>query len=165
MVDLTINWERKLIEPFSTPGPRRPEAPGPTLQGPLLRDAVLHASRRIRTISHSRRYFLRSALRGLAALPFFGLTLEARAVSAEAGLPKLAEDDPEARALGYVQDAGRADATRFAQRSGPESAQQLCRRCQFFSAAGDSAWGTCVIFPERLVNADRWCSNWYERAE
>jgi hypothetical protein len=70
-------------------------------------------------------------------------------------MPRLAESDPQAQALGYKHSAADVDQSAF-----PRYAQgQVCSNCNLYQTqAGDEQWGGCQIFPGKLVNADGWCS-------
>jgi hypothetical protein len=83
-----------------------------------------------------------------------------RAPSSQSGgqggdMPRLAESDPQAQALGYKHSAADVDRSAF-----PRYAQgQLCSNCTLYQPqAGDEPWGGCQIFPGKLVNANGWCS-------
>ena len=74
-------------------------------------------------------------------------------------MPKLAEDDPMAQAMKYVNDASTVDAA-----SRPNPAEdQRCSNCALIQGdAGD--WRPCQIFPGKVVNANGWCSVWAPKA-
>ncbi|MFC5741039.1 high-potential iron-sulfur protein [Dyella tabacisoli] len=93
----------------------------------------------------SRRRFLKVAVGTTAAVVAIGgLPRFARA----ADLPHVAESDPTAKALGYVEDAGRGGAKR--------KAGDVCSNCQFYTG-GPSGYGPCQLFPGKSVNAKGWC--------
>jgi hypothetical protein len=103
----------------------------------------------------SRRDFLKLAAVGAAALPAGAALLRAQDAVAQ-DLPKLAEDDPAAQALGYVHDASAVDAAKY-----PRYEQgQLCSNCMQIQGEEGAQWRPCAIFPGKLVNADGWCSVW-----
>ena len=108
--------------------------------------------------SQSRRQAIKLSLTGLAALPL-GVLLHPESVCAES--PKLEDDEPMARQLGYVHDATKTDTTKFPKRAGADGDSQFCRSCQFFTGEGDAEWGECTIFSGRLVNANGWCNSWF----
>ncbi|MCP4331724.1 MAG: high-potential iron sulfur protein 2 [Gammaproteobacteria bacterium] len=81
-------------------------------------------------------------------LPTSGLILSRIAFAAD--MPKLSIDDPTAKSLDYTHES--ADASK------------RCAGCQFYTGASDSAWGACVIFPEKLVSAEGLCNSWFMRA-
>ena len=69
-------------------------------------------------------------------------------------LPHLAENDPQAAALGYKNDAKKVDAKKFANyKAGTD-----CDDCLQFEGKKGEAWGPCKIFPGKAVNAHGWCS-------
>jgi hypothetical protein len=94
----------------------------------------------------SRRRFLKAAVGTAAvAVAIGGLPRLARA----ADLPHLAETDPTAKALGYVEDASKTtDAKR--------KAGDDCANCQFYSG-GATGYGPCQLFPGKSVSAKGWC--------
>jgi hypothetical protein len=96
-----------------------------------------------------RRRFLVVAAMATAALPIaLRLIPEARA----AALAKLPLDNPQAKALGYVEDAGKATAAGYK----PGSS---CTNCQFFTAAT----GACALFAGFSVSPGGWCSAWSKK--
>lgn len=99
-----------------------------------------------------RRRFLRGTAAGLAAVPVAGLFGTAGA----ADQPRLDPGNPQAKALSYVHDAGKAsDNPAF-----KEGAN--CANCVQWTG-GDSKWGGCNIFPGKQVNRDGWCTAWAEQ--
>lgn len=104
-----------------------------------------------REIDRSRRRFLTGALAGVIGAPIVGPT-GSRAVLA-ADKPKLSLDNPQAKALKYVHDAGEAsDNPAFTEGSN-------CANCLQWTG-GDAEWGGCRIFPDKLVNRNGWCTAW-----
>ena len=69
------------------------------------------------------------------------------------GMPRLEESDPQANALGYVALATAVDAAKYPQ----YSSGQDCANCALYTAASDTEWGPCSIFPGKLVAAKGWC--------
>lgn len=96
-----------------------------------------------------RRFLIQAAV--VAALPFVALATTG-VVQAQA-LKPLPTDNPQAKALGYVEDAGKATNPAFK----PGSA---CANCQFFTAAS----GACALFPGFAVAPKGWCSAWAKKA-
>jgi hypothetical protein len=93
----------------------------------------------------SRRRFLKFAT-GVLALATSGfLSRNARA----AELPPLGENEPTAKALGYVENA--ATSTNPKHQHGA-----ACANCQFYRG-GAGARGACQVFPGKSVNARGWC--------
>lgn len=99
--------------------------------------------------NQGRRKLLRMGFYGLAAVPL--TRLAAGDIAAAEDLPKLALDDPQAKALSYHHDAGKAEADTRKQ-------GQYCHNCNLYAGEGKAQWGKCNIFPGKLVNRDGWCS-------
>jgi hypothetical protein len=98
----------------------------------------------------SRRRFLMQAAVAATTLPLLA-TMARR--PAEAALAKLPLDNPQAKALGYVEDAGKT--TNAAHKAGSS-----CSNCQFFTAAT----GACALFSGFTVSPKGWCSAWAKKA-
>ena len=73
---------------------------------------------------------------------------------------KLDEKDPQAVALGYVDDASRADVKKFPK----YAAGQACSNCSLYQGKAGEATGNCALFPGKQVNAKGWCSAWAKKA-
>jgi High potential iron-sulfur protein len=72
-----------------------------------------------------------------------------------AALPHLSESDPTGKALGYVEDAGKVDKTKFpAYKPGAH-----CATCNFFQGKAADEYGPCQIFPGKAVAAKGWCAS------
>lgn len=85
---------------------------------------------------------------------------ESSAAAEEVQLTPLAEDDAQAKALAYVEDATTTDTSvqvRY------ESGQE-CSNCVLFMPQGDAGRGACSIFPGRSVNSGGWCSVYAPKA-
>lgn len=96
----------------------------------------------------SRRHFVWSAG---AATAFVAAGFPA--ALADDGLPRVSEDDPMAKALNYVHDAGTVDAAkRFSDR--------YCNNCALYAGGTDDEWAGCSIFPGKAVAGRGWCSAW-----
>lgn len=79
--------------------------------------------------------------------------------TAVAETPKLAPDDPQAKALGYVEDASTVDAAQW-----PRMQEgQHCANCALYQG-GDPDWGGCGIFPGKQVAGAGWCNAWAPKA-
>ena len=104
----------------------------------------------------TRRVLVRSGLIAGALVPAFGFLAEA--VGA-AGLPALDPSDPTAKALGFVTDSAKVDAS-----SNPTHKDgQKCGTCaQFQGKAGDASAG-CNIFAGHSVPAAGWCKVWAQK--
>jgi hypothetical protein len=93
----------------------------------------------------SRRRFVASAV--LAAL---GLPLASRSWAKQpGGLPRLSPDNPQAKALAYIEDAAQARHPNY-------KAGSTCANCQFFQAST----GACSVFPGFSVAPAGWCLAW-----
>ena len=103
---------------------------------------------------HSRRSFI--ALAGVAgAAVLAGVRPTLSQAQAGGNLPHLAESDPTAKALGYVEDASKVDKTKFpAYKAGAH-----CATCNFFQGKASDAYGPCQIFPGKAVAAKGWCAS------
>jgi len=75
-------------------------------------------------------------------------------------LEALSEDDPQAKALSYVDDASDINAERFPQ----FEAGQLCSNCALYLGEDGSMSGPCSIFPGKSVQASGWCSVYAPKA-
>ena len=73
---------------------------------------------------------------------------------------KLDEKDLQAVALGYVDDASRADVKKFPK----YAAGQACSNCSLYQGVAGEATGNCALFPGKQVNAKGWCSAWAKKA-
>lgn len=104
----------------------------------------------------SRRTFLKYSS-GLAAIPL--LNVLGTGTAWAAAEVKIAEDDPVAMALGYKHDAEAVDTEKFPKRAGAEGETQFCDNCGQYKAT-EEEWGTCGIFPGKLVAAKGWCNVW-----
>jgi hypothetical protein len=77
-----------------------------------------------------------------------------------AAAPHLAESDPTAKALGYVEDASKVDKTKFpAFKPGAH-----CATCNFFQGKASDAYGPCQIFPGKAVSGKGWCASYSPKA-
>ncbi len=78
----------------------------------------------------------------------------AEAPAKPSGMPKLAEDDPQAKSLAYVHDAADIDAAmqpRF-------KTGQVCSNCALYQGKADDEWAACSIFPGKAVKGTGWCT-------
>ncbi len=98
----------------------------------------------------SRRRFIVNVALAAVAVPLVMRTSgEARA----AALVKLPLDNPQAKALGYVEDASTTKNPVYKPGS-------KCASCQFFTAAT----GACTLFAGFSVSPKGWCSAWAKKA-
>ena len=100
-------------------------------------------------LNESRRQLLKNMTLGVALIPLAGLGTRT-AFAAEA--PLVTEDDPTAKALKYVSDAGKA--------TGGAKPGSKCANCTFYQGAAGSPQGPCQIFPGKTVKAAGWCLSW-----
>ena len=101
-----------------------------------------------------RRSLLKGALLGVAAVPALGLVGRA-----EAAPVKLDVNDPQAKALGYIEDAAQVDA-----KANPNfKPGQTCANCLQAQGKPGEALLPCNIFPGKLVQAKGWCKVWVKR--
>lgn len=105
----------------------------------------------------SRREFLQSSAVGMAAVPLIDL-LGARSAWA-AGETRITEDDPVAAALGYKHDASTVDTAKWPKKALPGGENEFCHNCLQYKET-EEGWGTCTIFPGKLVAAEGWCNVW-----
>lgn len=110
----------------------------------------------------NRRQFLFS----LSAL--FGTAFSVRHLTAWAaeGLPPggkaLSESDKMATALGYKQDATKADSKKYPQLNTPEGKKQRCLNCNFYKEE-NANWGKCQLLQNGSVSAQGWCASWVKK--
>ena len=120
----------------------------------------------------SRRNFIKLSAIGLAMAPLANLLMS---TSAQAGAAKrdvpaqvsaVSEDDPQAKALHYKEDATAANPV-------GRKDSQFCSNCQLYSGQSGAKWGPCAIFSYRTnpktntpfeVSAQGWCQAWGPRA-
>ncbi len=100
----------------------------------------------------SRRDFLLASL-GVASSGIAALPLRAAHAAPAQNLPHLSPAEPLAQSLGYVNDASRANRTRFP----TYKTGERCEKCRFYKGTSGQAWGPCQIFVGKSVNAHGWC--------
>lgn len=77
-----------------------------------------------------------------------------------AAAPMVAEADAQAKALGYVADAAKADKVKF-----PKfAAGQNCTTCALYQGKAGAAAGACPLFAGKEVAAKGWCSAYAKKA-
>jgi hypothetical protein len=103
-----------------------------------------------------RRDVLKGALIGVAAVPFSAILGRAQAASG-----KVDPNEPQAKSLGYVEDAKTVDA-----KANPNyKPGQVCANCLQVPAGKEKgAEIPCNIFAGRLVAANGWCKVYVKRA-
>jgi hypothetical protein len=72
----------------------------------------------------------------------------------------LDEKDPQAAALGYVEDSARADEKKFPK----HAASQNCASCALGQFKTGESYANCTLFAGKQVNAKGWCSAFVKRA-
>jgi len=101
-----------------------------------------------------RRTVLKGALLGVAAIPAAALVGRAEAAPA-----KVDPNEPQAKSLGYVEDATKVDA-----KANPNyKAGQHCANCLQAQVKEGEPYVPCNIFPGKLVNVNGWCKVWVKR--
>jgi hypothetical protein len=76
----------------------------------------------------------------------------------------VAESEPLAQAMGYVEDASKVDTTKFPKRAGEAGANQFCNNCALYAGEADSASAPCSIFQNRQVTGIGWCNAWVAKS-
>jgi hypothetical protein len=101
----------------------------------------------------SRRSFI--ALAGVTGAVVFAGIRPGLSLAQGSAPPHLAESDPTAKALGYVEDASKVDKTKFpAFKPGAH-----CATCNFFQGKPADAYAPCQIFPGKAVSSKGWCAS------
>ena len=101
-------------------------------------------------MNNSRRTFMMTIAAGSAAL--------ATATQAQAQA-KLSEKDPQAVALGYVEDATKTDTKKYPK----YAAGQVCTNCALYQGKATDALGGCPLFAGKQVAGKGWCSAWAKK--
>ena len=105
---------------------------------------------------HVRRTSRRALLRGLA-LGAAGAAIGARgARAAEAAQTKVDVHDPQAVALGYVENASQVDPKKYPQ----YVAGSNCDNCLQLQGKPGNNYRPCTLFSGKLVAVAGWCSGW-----
>ena len=99
----------------------------------------------------SRRVFM------MQAATVAGSVLWIQEASAQA---MVAENDPQAAAIGYKADATKVDKSKYAK----YAAGQTCGSCTLYQGKSGAASGVCGMFPGKQVAAGGWCSAWVKKA-
>ena len=97
-------------------------------------------------MSITRRGFLKGSLAAGVALSMVA--------KASADGAAVSEADPQAKSLGYVGNATKADKTKFPK----YAAGQSCSNCALYQGKPGAASGPCPIFAGKQVMAAGWCS-------
>jgi hypothetical protein len=79
--------------------------------------------------------------------------------SANGTIPRLSEDDPQARSLAYVHNADDVIASEQ-----PRYEQgQACSNCQLYQGKANDEWAGCPLFAGKLVKGTGWCTAYASR--
>lgn len=76
--------------------------------------------------------------------------------------------NPQAQALGYIEDATKVDTKKWPKRAGAEGAKQWCHNCQFYIVDKGAdpekvPVAPCQILLNKGVPAKGWCNTWTKR--
>lgn len=80
------------------------------------------------------------------------------ACAAASAQAKVDENDAQAKGVGYVADASKADKAKR------KDANAHCGNCALFQGKAADAWGGCGIFPGKQVANKGWCTAWAKKA-
>lgn len=69
---------------------------------------------------------------------------------------KLDPNDPQAKALGYVENASQVDAKKYT----AFVAGSTCDNCMQLQGSAGNSYRPCTLFQGRLVSVGGWCSGW-----
>lgn len=89
-----------------------------------------------------------------------GILATARLAQAQAPAPLVVETEPQAIALGYKNDATKADKVKYPK----YAAGQNCANCALYLGKPADAAGGCPLFAGKQVSAKAWCSAWAKKA-
>jgi hypothetical protein len=103
----------------------------------------------------SRRAMVKQSLLAGAMVPALGLIRTAEAQ----GMTPLDPNDPQAKALGFVSDAGQVNAAANA----TYKPGQKCGTCAQFQGKAGDARGGCNIFVGHTVPSGGWCKVWAQK--
>lgn len=106
--------------------------------------------------TEARRRFLRLAAGGAAAAAIVGTGILTRTARA-ADLTPLREDDAQAKALHYTEDASSTD-------NAKHEKGDHCANCQFYKGKPDADRGPCQLFPGKSVNTGGWCNSYQAKS-
>lgn len=100
----------------------------------------------------SRRTFVMCVVAGSAAFATSQVAAQAAAT--------VAENDPQATALGYKADTTKVDKAKFPK----HEASQMCQGCQLYQGKAGDAAGPCPLFAGKQVSSKGWCSAFVKKA-
>lgn len=96
----------------------------------------------------ARRRFLQLAVTSAACLSL------GKSLTAWSAAPRLGLDDPQGKALGYVEDASKLTAAKEA----AYKKGSVCSGCALFdSSKSEGGYAPCLAFSGKTVNAKGWC--------
>jgi len=72
---------------------------------------------------------------------------------------RLSEQNPQALALGYFEDATKTDTKKFPR----YVAGQVCTNCSLYQGKATDAWGGCPLFAGKQVAGKGWCNAWVKK--
>jgi hypothetical protein len=121
----------------------------PLFQGVQQRFSVLFS--RIPIMTPTRRTFVIHSVVGASVLATGSLAFAQTLVL---------DTDPQAIALGYKNDASKADKAKYPK----YAAGQNCANCALYQAKAGDAAGACPLFAGKQVSAKAWCSAWAKKA-
>ena len=103
-----------------------------------------------------RRALLKGAFAALASIPVIAAVSRVEAAPAA----KLDPNDPQAKALHFVADTTKVDAT-----ANPNhKPEQKCANCAQYQGKATDAVAGCNIFAGKLVDGNGWCIVWAKKA-
>jgi hypothetical protein len=85
---------------------------------------------------------------------------ESPQASANGAIPRLSEDDPQARSLAYVHNADDVIASEQAR----YEQGQACSNCQLYQGTANDEWAGCPLFAGKLVKGTGWCTAYASRS-
>ncbi|MDB5868695.1 MAG: High potential iron-sulfur protein [Polaromonas sp.] len=89
-----------------------------------------------------------------------GVLAATRLAQAQAAAPLVQESEPQAIALGYKNDATKADKAKH-----PKYAPgQQCANCALYQGKPTDPAAGCPLFAGKQVAAKAWCSAWAKKA-
>ena len=102
-------------------------------------------------MKNSRRQFILLSATGATAL-LFNSKVQAQTM--------VSPSDPQATALGFVDDASKVNKAKYPQ----YAAGQHCGSCVLYQGAAGSANGPCVLFPVKHVPSNGWCYGYTKKS-
>jgi hypothetical protein len=106
----------------------------------------------------NRSHFTRRELLAAGVAVAGGASIPAQ--GAAPAFPKLDPQSPQARALGYFEDAKSVDP----KKNPTWKAGQDCANCLQVTGKPGDAWRGCNLFPQKLVAAKGWCRVWVKKS-